>query len=125
MLYHNKVYFKPNFETICDMLLNNRLIKHTRHSKLKLLKENISLEGFKQSFNKLQDYELIEVEEDKFINKFLIRFKHNDDKDLCVVLASDYDEENREPYLAIKTIWCNSSSDFHTTLDENKYCKGE
>lgn len=64
---------------------------------------------------------------DWVVTKFCIRIPFNDQDDMCVAIRPDYSGSSsfyRWGFLIV-TIWINSNSDSHTTLDETKYCSKE
>jgi len=64
---------------------------------------------------------------DWVLTKFCIRIPFNDNDDMCVAIRPDYsgsDAFYRWGFLIV-TIWINSNSDSHTTLDVTKYCSEE
>lgn len=50
--------------------------------------------------------------------KFVVRIKHTINHDMVLVVAKD-----RGNYI-LKTVWLNSASDKHNTLDASKYVRG-
>lgn len=51
------------------------------------------------------------------VTKFVVRTSYNAKHDICVVIVPVTPYEGR-----VKTVWLNSKSDNHKTLDKNKYC---
>ena len=129
MLYHYSIYFKPNFHDRCHSLLHSRNYYYSHHVISALEDENLTTDNFDSILYLIQTgqirYELIEVEENKYIDKFVIRVKYDNIRDMCIVLGSSYDKHNNEAYLFIRTIWINRRGDKHFSLDESKYVKGE
>ena len=129
MLYHKDVFLEQSHYKKCHSMLMNRRYLYADHVNQALLDDRISNEDFDCVLYDIQTrqlrYELIEVEENNYIDKFVIRVQFNEYEDMCIVFGNSYDTVKKEPYLFVRTIWINSRTDLHTTLDESKYCKGD
>lgn len=129
MLFHKDVFLKQTHYKKCHSMLMHRKYCYGEHANQALLDDGITNEDFENVLYDIQTrqlrYELIEVEENNYIEKFVIRVQFNDDEDMCIVFGNCYDKENKEPYLFIRTIFMNSHTDQHKSLDRSKYYKGE
>lgn len=125
MLYHRDVFWNKDFDTTCAALVYqpyilSRHIKERIHAPDKshdLTEDTIAYGVHKLRCNFEPPFE-VELSRGKII-KFVTRVRINSHQDLCIVFAVN------EGYNKIKTAYLNNSNDTHTTLDIDKYCKGE
>lgn len=127
MLYNKDIFLKQSHYKKCHSMLMYRRYLYADHVNQALADDGIPNEDFDCVLYDIQTrnlrYELIEVEENNYIDKFVIRVQFNDEEDMCIVFGNSYDIINKEPYLFIRTIFLNSHDDQHATLDESKYYK--
>lgn len=125
MLYHRDVFWNKDFDTTCAAFVHQPYIL-SRHIKERIntpdkshdLTEDMITYGINKLRRNFETPFEVEVCRGKII-KFVSRVRLNQDQDICIVFAVN------EGYNKIKTAYLNRCGDSHTTLDANKYYKGE
>ena len=126
-LYHRNVCWFKKFDGICNLMLKSRPVIYSKHLYTRSEDKHIDMDYIEKMLSELQNgkrkYTVFEVDTSKYIEKFVIRTKYDEVRDICIVFQNKYDEDKKEPYLFIKTAWLNNTKDRHLTLDADKYSK--
>lgn len=108
-LYHSDVYM-PHI-TFKDMLVK---VEYWPHAIKRADEKNINVSGYQ--YINLKHGKLIELETvNNQPSKIVMRYKYNTQYDIILVILVNG--------LQVKTVWLNSVSDKHDTLDASKYYK--
>lgn len=84
---------------------------YSNHAIDQSIRKDITLPSF------LSRYTLVEVEIDrKWIQKWVVRVHYSDQDDLVLVVQPDG---------FVRTVWLNSKTDTHKTLDRSQYARPE
>lgn len=124
-LYHREVRWEKTFDQICNDMLFKRSYISTNHLKDKCKERGIDYQGVLEKLEEIRNrnskYNIFEIEDSKYITKFVLRTYWNDFKDISIVFRNEYDYRKKQPYLLVETVWLNDKDDNHISLNKNKY----
>lgn len=121
-LYHKKVYWENDFDTLAKELFNTNYSTHLWEILLFKGEKGVAAKDLDRIITEIMDckrnYYLYEVETVGYnqLIKAVIRTSFDIHNDINLVFAKD-----REGKLFVRTAWLNSKTDFHTTLDKSRY----
>lgn len=108
-LYHTDLFIPENLKLPAGAML----LEYSEHARIEAASDRYGRVEL-PSFIKFADYTPIEIEvQNGKVTKVLYRGRYDQTRDLCLVIIP------QRRY--VKTVWINTHSDRHHTLDTSKY----